>query len=152
MNFLQAVLLLFIGIGLLGVLIKGLDESRRKKNAYRETPFLFLAGIFVWGDAVIFGPFWIIAAFWCYWMKDWVLFVLVVAVFWVVRSLGETIYWLNQQFSTIERNPPRNLRGYELYRGDAIWFGYQTFWQSVMVVSIIATIYLASLWRGRGRL
>ena len=30
---------------------------------------------------------------------------LVVSLFWVVRSTGEMIYWLNQQFSELNKNP-----------------------------------------------
>jgi len=52
--------------------------------------------MFVWGDAVIFGLFWTVALIVAWVLKDWYLFLLIVSVFWVVRSLGETIYfsWL----------------------------------------------------------
>jgi len=128
------------------VFLKGLFESIRKKNSFGETPFLFWIGIFVWGDGVIYGLFWFLSSLVCYLLKDWVLFLLIISVFWVVRSLGETIYWLNQQFSTINRNSPEKLRGYQFFKNDSIWFVYQIFWQCITVVSIITTIYLATSW------
>lgn len=126
--------------------IKGLYESVKKKNSFGETAFLSWLGIFVWGDAVIIGLFWFLSSLVCLLVKDWILFLLILSVFWVVRSMGETSYWFNQQFSTINRNPPERLRGYRLFKNDSIWFIYQIYWQCVTVVSIIATIYFANLW------
>lgn len=146
MNNLQTSAVAIYGIISFIVFIKGFFESANKKNPFGETPFLFWAGIFVWGDAVIFGLFWFLSSFICYLLKDWILFLLTISVFWVVRSLGETIYWFNQQFSTLNRNPPEKLRGYKFFKNDSIWFIYQIFWQCITVVSIITTIYLASSW------
>lgn len=146
MNGLQITAVVIYGMISFLVFIKGFFESAKKKNSFRETPFLFWAGIFVWGDAVIFGLFWFLSSLVCYFSKDWILFLLVISVFWVVRSLGETIYWFNQQFSTLNRNPPEKLRGYQFFKNDSIWFIYQIFWQCITVVSIITTIFLASSW------
>jgi len=128
------------------VFIKGSYEAIFKKNSFGETPFLLLMGIFVWGDAVVLGLFWLLVAGICLILKDVILFLLIMAVFWGVRSLGEVIYWINQQFSTIIRNPPERLFGYKFLKNDSIWFIYQLYWQCVLVVSIVATIYMANLW------
>ncbi len=128
------------------VFLKGFFESAKKGNAYGETVNLFWMGIFVWADAVVFGAFWFLSALISYILHDWVLFLLILSVFWAIRSLGETIYWFNQQFSTIDRNPPKNLRGYRFFKNDSIWFVYQIYWQCVTVASIIFTIYFAHQW------
>jgi len=128
------------------VFVKGLHECRIKKNAYGLTPFLFFIGVFAWGDAVIFGPFWILVSIVSYLLIDWILFLLILSLFWVVRSLGETIYWFNQQFSKVKRQPPEKLPGYRIFRDDSIWFAYQIFTQCITVVALVFSIYLSKLW------
>ena len=139
---------ILIGYGLLSLLLlmKGIYESIRKKNPYEETPLFFWMGIFVRGDAIVFGLFWFFASTVSYLLDDWALFLLILSVFWVVRSFGETVYWINQQYSDIKRNPPEKLRGYRFFGNDSIWFIYQIVWQCVTVISLIATIYFANLW------
>jgi len=125
---------------------KGVYESH-KNNPYGLTKLFYWMGIFVWADAVVFGLFWFLVSLVILFVfKSWLLFLLIVSVFYLVRSVGETIYWLNQQFSTLNRNPPHTLRGYKLFKNDAIWFVYQIWWQCITVISIITTIYLAALW------
>lgn len=128
------------------VFLKGLHESRAKKNAYGLTRILTPLGIFVWGDAVVFGIFWILASVISYLLADWLLFLLIISIFWVIRSLGETIYWFNQQFSKINRNPPEKLPGFNIFHNNSIWFIHQIGWQCWTIVSIILSIYLSYLW------
>jgi hypothetical protein len=128
------------------VFVKGFWETKKKNNVFRETAFLSWMGIFVWGDALIFGPFWFIASLFCLLLNDWLLFVLIIVTFWFIRSLGETIYWLNQQFSLIKRNPPEKMFGFSLCKNDAVYFFYQIFWQCITVVSLILLIFVGNLW------
>lgn len=128
------------------IFLKGFYESKYKKNAYGLTRPLFFMGAFVWGDAVIFGLFWTISSLVAWILKDWYLFILIVSVFWVIRSLGETIYWFNQQFSTIDRNPIKSLPWHSIFHNDSIWFIHQIIWQCVTVISIIFSIYFSYLW------
>lgn len=123
----------------------GFSESR-KGNAYGFSYFYFLLGAFVWGDTIIFGLFWFIMSLVLLSMKSWVLTQLTFSVFWVVRSLGETIYWFLQQFSSINRNPPHKLFLYHIFKNDAIWFVIQIFWQCITVVSILSSLYFAAVW------
>jgi hypothetical protein len=81
-----------------------------------------------------------------WWLNDWLLFWLIVSVFWAVRSWGETIYWLNQQFSTIERNPPKKHILYPIFHNDSVWFVHQIIWQCVTVISIVVSLYFGRLW------
>lgn len=142
MNKMQNNFIFIYGALSLLILIKGIYQSVIKKKSFENTPFLFIFGIFVWGDAVIFGLFWALAAIVCYLLRDWLLFLLTVSVFWSVRSLGESFYWIGQQFSTINRNPPEKLLGYRFFKNNSIWFVYQIFWQCITVISIVLTVFL----------
>lgn len=146
MNTIQTTFISIFGIISFLTAFKGFHESVVKKNPFGQYFPLFFLGIFVWGDAIILGLFWSLISLTCLLLNDWILFILILSLFWVVRSLGEIIYWLNQQFSPIIRNPPKNLMGYKFFRNDSIWFIYQLFWQCVLVVSIVTSIYLTSLW------
>lgn len=122
------------------IFLKGMYEVR-KRNPYGLTKYLFFIGAFVWGDIFILGPFWIIASIVSLFLNNWYLFLLFVSLFWVIRSLGETIYWLNEQFAGKNRNPPKTLSFHKLIQGEAIWFIYQLFWECVFVISVILSIY-----------
>lgn len=128
--------------------VLGLRESRDRHNAYGLTNIFLPLGVIAWGDAVMFGPFWLSLAAGTFFLQDWLLFVLAYCVFWVVRSTGETMYWFNQQFShkVYEWNKPGNLHLHSVFRNDSIWFGYQVMWQCITVLSILASIYVGHLW------
>lgn len=103
-------------------------------------------GSFVWADHVIFGPFWFAVSIITYLINDIVLFLLVYSAFWLVRSIGEMIYWFMQQFHPRVGNEPGKFWVHRHVPGEAVWFIHQIFWQCVTVVSLILTIYLAHLW------
>lgn len=127
--------------------MKAYRECRYGNNAVGLTPWFYVIGAFVWGDVLVFGIFWTLVSMTVFFLQDWILFLLIFSVFWLVRSLGETIYWFNQQFSKIVWHPAKKLPGYNLVKNDyAIWFVYQIVMQCILVVSIIATIYLSSRW------
>lgn len=142
----QTTLLLIFGLLNLIVFIKSWREVLIKQNPFGLTRWLSWLGIFVWGDAVVIAPFWIISALLSLFLRDWILFWLIVSIFWSVRSLGEVIYWLNEQFAAKKRNPPHTLPGYLLVKSEAIWFIFQIYWQCVMVVSIVSAIFFAKNW------
>lgn len=141
----QVAITIYIVLSLIA-LIKGFHEVKTKKNPFGLAGYLFFLGIFVWGDAIIFGLFWTITSLIALLLKDWYLFLLTVSLFWAVRSAGEIIYWLNEQFTDRHRNPPHNLRFYSFFNSEAIWFVYQIFWQCILIISLILSIYLVSLW------
>ena len=145
MNQNQTIIFIF-GLISLFVTVRGIFELLIKKNHFKEPRFLFWLGIFVWGDAVILGIFWFLTFLICFFLQDWILFLLIISIFWVVRSLGEIIYWINQQFSQINRNPPANLFGYKLFNNESIWYAYQVFWQCILVISAISSIYFTNIW------
>ncbi len=146
MNIFQVSTVVIYGLISILAFIKGIYEVNKKNNSFGEAPFLLFLGIFVWSDAVIIGLFGLLVSLICLLIGDWILFWLIISIFWVVRSLGEIIYWINEQFSPIIRNPPETLLGYKFFKNDSIWFVYQLFWQCVMVVSIVFSILLARFW------
>lgn len=139
-------LVLLIGTTALFSASIGFHHSSRHNKAFTETPWLWWLGIFVWADAVVLGAFWFLVTLVAWWLQDWLLFLLVISIFWLVRSVGETVYWFLEQFSTITRNEPKNLWGYRWIKSEALWFLYQIFWQCVTVVTIITSLYLAKIW------
>lgn len=145
----QRGLILLFGFLSLAIFFKGYYESRYKKNSYGLIGWWLMPwGIIAWGDAVIFGPFWFVVSLVAFFLQDWYLFLLVVSLFWAVRSLGETIYWFNQQFSSkvYEWNKPENLPWHKIFHNDSVWYIHQIIWQCTTVISIVASIYFANSW------
>ncbi len=145
----QSIIIILFAILNFVLFIKGYIETRYRKNAFKTVPYvLILFGIFVWGDAVIISLFFVLTSTLSLILNDWILFLLIFSAFWLVRSLGETIYYFNQQFSKVVRQPPKKLPGFWIYQNDSIWFAYQIFVQCISVITLITTIYLAHLWLG----
>jgi hypothetical protein len=146
MTELQVLFVLAFACICLAIFAASVLRIRRKDTIFGLTRSLFFIGSFVWGDAVVFSLFWLLVSILCFWLNNWYLFLLFHSVFWTVRAAGETLYWLNQQFSTLERNPPHTLIGFRFFRNDSIWFVYQIFWQCITVFGIIASIYCSWMW------
>jgi len=146
MLFWQQVLIAIFGISSVVFFIQSLIETRKKKNVYGVTTYLFFLGAFVWGDMIVLGPFWIIVALISLILNNWYLFLLFLSVFWTIRSLGEMIYWLSEQFAGTKRNPAHIVKLYRFIKSDAIWFMNQLYWQCVFVFSLILSIFFCKMW------
>lgn len=138
---------IFIGIGLYGLIgllscLVGLRQSYQRQNPYGLTPWLLPYGSFVWGDAVLLGLFWTVVSVVCLWLNNVQLFLIIQAIFWMVRSAGEIIYWFLQQFATVKRDLPHTLVGHQIFPGESIWFAYQVAWQIVLVMASVFLTYL----------
>jgi hypothetical protein len=146
MNSWQYLIVLIYGfINFLSALI-GFYQSKYRKNAFGNTRYLYPFGVFVWGDAVIICAFWALSSLTALLLNDLILFLLIISTFWLTRSVGETMYWIAQQFSTLPKNPPKRLMAHSVFHNDSIWFIYQISWQSLTVITLISTIYLTHLW------
>jgi hypothetical protein len=97
---------------LLHVILFGLAlQKGKRKQFYSDTPFLFLFGIFIWGDALILSPFWMASSLLFHLLslinicRYWLLF-------FAVRSMFEVIYWINHQVAHRDYKPPlfRNVK------------------------------------------
>jgi hypothetical protein len=142
----QQIIIVSFGLLNIGFFIKGYYEITKKKNAFGLTNYLLFLGVFVWGDIFVLGPFWMLVSLVTLLLQDWYLFLLIISVFWVVRSFGEVMYWLNEQFSGKNRNLPHTLRFHKIFQSEAVWFIYQLIWQCMLVMSITATLFLAKAW------
>lgn len=141
----QIISLLIYGSLALFAGLQGLAKSKQK-NTHGLTPAYFIFGAFVWADAAIFGIFWFIFSVVSLLFQNWWFFLFGLSVFWVVRSLGEIIYWLNQQFSTIIRVKPKDSWLYGFFPTDSVWFVYQTIWQCVFTLAVILSVYTGVNW------
>ena len=137
-------LIIFSAINIL-LSVVGFWQSSKKKNAF-GTVHTFLIGAYVWGDTVVFGAFWFFVSVTCLFLQDWILFWLTMSLFWVVRSFGETIYWLNEQHSSKKRVNIKNKLIYKYFQNDSVLFIYQITQQCITVVALVASIYFAHLW------
>lgn len=141
----QNILVAIYGLFAASGLAIGLKECF-KKNPYGLTPVFNLIGAFVWADAVIFGLFWTLVSTTVFFLQDWILFLMTLSVFWLIRSIGETIYWFNQQFAERNRNPFHTLWISKIFPGDSSWVALQIFWQTISVVSAITSLWLGKTW------
>lgn len=123
----------------------GVRQVKRRNSHGLCIPFNPI-GAFVWTDAVVFGIFFLGISIVCILLQDFVLFLLILSVFWTVRSIGEQMYWFLEQFTSYHKNPPQTLWTHKFFKGEQTWIVMQIFWQCISVISIIATVYLFSLW------
>lgn len=142
----QKQLIIAYGLFSLFCFLISLHNTKDKKNSFGIAFLIYPIGGFVWADGVVFGLFWTIASAVLLYINSWTLFLLTISVFWLVRSIGETIYWFNQQFSSLNRNPIETLPFKQIFHNDSIWFVLQIYWQCVTVITSITTIYLVHLW------
>jgi hypothetical protein len=122
--------------------VQGFRQSYLNKNPYGLTRWLLPYGSFVWGDAAVLGAFWAAASAVSLVFHSSQLFLVIQAIFWMVRSAGEVMYWFLQQFSTVKRDKPKTLFGHQFFPGEAIWFVYQLIWQMVFVVASVCLVFL----------
>lgn len=121
-------------------------QTSKKGNVYRETYVFWIFGAFVMGDLVVFGLFWAAVSLVTFYLKDWLLFLLIYSSFWLVRSVGETIYWLLPQFTPVKRELPQKWWHYKIFKNDSVWFVNQIAFQCLTVVTLVTTVHLAKLW------
>jgi len=121
--------------------IIGLWMSSRSKAHKKFLP-LNIIGAFVWGDAAILGWFWLAVVIASLISDSWFLFELIFLCFWLIRALGEVLYWFNQQFSQKELEPPEQIWFYPLFRNNSVWFIFQLWWQCITAVVIVLLILL----------
>ena len=133
-------------IALQSVLFFQAQKKCKQGCSFHLTRWLAPLGMFVWGDVLILSVFWLISGLVVLLLQDWLLLLLIFSSFWLVRSIGETIYWFLQQFATTKRDLPHTLMGYRFVKNESIWFMYQVFWQTITVLTLITTVYFGYQW------
>lgn len=143
----QLSIISIFGITSLVGLIQAYRQCTKKNSSYGKPPKLYmLFGSLVWADHLVFGAFWVIISLFCLMFHDFLLFLLTFSVFWLVRSIGETIYWFFQQFTPRHGNEPEKFIWHRIVKNDSVWFLNQIYWQCITVITIITSVYLFSLW------
>lgn len=148
MNTYEQLIIAVYGLGAFLLWIKSVYEIKQKNNPYGVAQYGLPYGGFVFADYLVFGAFWTIASFTLFLIGDFLLFLLTLSVFWLIRSIGEALYWFLQQFSSLShKNPPERFFIHKYVKpADAIWFINQIYWQCLSVIFTVTTIYLAHLW------
>lgn len=141
MNYLQTGFLIFVALYSVLCFSWGFRNTYIKKNPFGLTPLFNPLGAFVWADTIMFGVFFFLVSLVSFLLSNINLFFLVYSVFWVIRSLGEQIYWFLEQFTHTHRNKPETLSGHKIFPGESIYIHYQIFWQCITVISIISSVY-----------
>ncbi len=143
-NYQSILITIFALYSLSGVLMG--SQQIKKYLSFYPTYIYYLLGAFVWGDVFIFGIFWTLISILVFIFDDWTLFWVFVSVFWFIRSLGETIYWLLQQFASKSREPVEKVAFYSFFKNESVWFVQQIIWQCITVVTLISSVWLVNLW------
>src|ERR1700740_896 len=79
-------------------------------------------------------------------INNWNLFLLIFSSFWLIRSLGETLYWFLTQFTTLNKDPAEKFFLNKFFPGGAVFFINQMLWQCVSIMSLVSTIYFSYHW------
>jgi hypothetical protein len=140
----QQIFIAVYGLMALIFFIAGLYHCLNGKS-YGKWFGLNIIGAFVWGDAIIFGLFWAIVASMFLYFQNWLWFLIVLSAFWLIRSIGETIYWFLNQFIPLKHNKPENFFFYRLVRNDSVYFIAQIWWQCLTTAFLVLLIYLITL-------
>jgi hypothetical protein len=88
----------------LGIAIFSWQKSKRQQF-YSNTPGLIPLGVFVWGDGLVLGPFWFLSGI-VMMMLSPLNCLRYYALFFMVRSMYEVVYWLNHQATRSDYTPP----------------------------------------------
>jgi len=142
----QFILVIFVAVYSIIAFLKGYSETHIKDNPYGLSKWFNPLSAFVWADAVIFGIFFFFVSAFCLIIQDFILFLLVISVFWTVRSIGEQIYWFLEQFAVNHRNPEHTLWMNKWFHRDSVWIANQIYNQCLSVIGIIASAYLFKIW------
>lgn len=113
----------------------------------------FPIGAFVWEDMFVFSIYGLIASLITTWMGQWKYGVLFFLVFWLVRSIGETLYFFLEQFIEPKHYPHYLDEHFWLVRAIFGNISYQqcliimqvTF-QIIAMISIVGIISLLFAW------
>ena len=143
--FLRSILIIIALIHIV-IYFKAVDKVKKQKKFYDNVhPLLVhVFGIFVWGDALVLAPFFIITSIALFIINNIYLTIAVYATYMFLRQFGEVIYWLLQQFSQKKEYRPPD-KGWEYLKTDELHIIYQllNFYKSVLwfVVMIISFIF-----------
>jgi hypothetical protein len=80
-------------------------QKSQKDGFFTLTQYLAPLGIYVWGDALVLGPFWALSGLVFHFLTP-VNILRYLFLFYALRSAYEVIYWLNHQAVKDQYRPP----------------------------------------------
>ncbi len=122
--------------------MKDLKKMTNQKFFSDCPKYLKMISIYILGDALIFVPFHIIVFLISLFFLR--VSILIWAVFFSIRSLGEILYWFLQQFGDRSYRPDDC--GFRNLDNHAIYIFYQTLMTVHATVSITALIIFIKYW------
>lgn len=105
-------------------------RKSKKGDFYQDTPWLLPLGIFVWGDGLILGPFWLVSGLLFFWLP-WLFIARYILLFTAIRCGYEVVYWLTHQAAGKQYQPP-------LFRSIK-WMDAQ---QSAILYQLLTTVWM----------
>jgi hypothetical protein len=116
-------------------------------------------GAFVWEDLLVFSLFNIVVPIIIILLKDNRYTLLFPLFFWLVRSLGETLYWFLQQFNqpTVYPHDQYNWNEMSLLRNifgeisnQKYFILFQICWQCITTLTLVGIVYVFKNWKKVG--
>ncbi len=80
-------------------------KKSRNHQFYSDTFALSVLGIFVWGDGLILGPFWLFASL-LFIVLSPLMITRFILLFYAIRFAFEVVYWINHQVAQKKYMPP----------------------------------------------
>jgi hypothetical protein len=124
-----------------------------KKIAEFIYSYGFILGSFVWEDLFVISLYFLILSLFALYFAQFKLLLLGFFIFWVIRGLGETIYWFLQQFIR-PRHYPHNVEEHFAFMrrifgsisAQQCMIIMQVFLQIITMLSTVAVIFLLKNW------
>jgi hypothetical protein len=126
-----------LGLILAGAIIAASAWLKSKNDQFYSDVFWgWPLGVYVWGDGLILGPFWIVIGLLSLimWGSSWLMQTWL--IFMAVRSSYEVIYWINHQVAKREYMPPI-VRRLSFLKANEAAIIYQLFHTCVVVLCFV---------------
>ncbi len=135
------------------LVLSAYQVRRHKTKLEIIAHWAFPFGAFVWEDLLIFSLFSLGSLTATLLVRDWRAGLLIYLVFWVVRHLGEVIYWLLQQFCQPTAYPHDQYHAFFIIRkilGEVshqqCFILMQVFHEALMAATLVLLLLLMLNW------
>ncbi len=146
----QQLIIMLSGITLICIIISCIAVSQGNFSQFEPELFFFGLpfGSFIWGDLFIFSLLWFVLCIMLLKAKNPRYFWIALCSFWLIRGVGETLYWFVQQFSPDHQpwiNYYPRIFFLDHLKPEEIWVFHQVIWQAITILSLFGLIYTTIL-------
>lgn len=151
----MSIILTIVAVIFLVYIFISFREVRDSNNNFEFIyPWAFWVGAFVWEDLLVFSLLHLIFVVLTFLFHDFRVGLLMISIFWLVRSMGETLYFFLQQYHE-PKGEPHGLQDHfdsfgPILGNISLQKGYilmQIIHQSVAVLSLSSIILLVINWK-----